>query len=112
MPADRLDGEMNRGERDADQKGNQHTGLLRVFVDQENPSGQRQLALHFEEFPIQGVWFVVGPQQRGRTAERRRLAGGDRFAGSPKHHSIHDRHAYGPEEHGKNRIPPGVDVGS
>eukprot|EP00966_Prymnesium_polylepis_P037181 863026-Prymnesium_polylepis.2 len=43
---ERLDGEVERQEHDAHQKRHQDAGLLRALFDQQDPSGQGQLAAH------------------------------------------------------------------
>eukprot|EP00966_Prymnesium_polylepis_P322033 7378306-Prymnesium_polylepis.4 len=86
-------------EANADQDCREHASLLRVLIDQHDPTRERQFAAHLDRLPPEGEAFVVGREERGRTAEARWSARADRVAACPKQKSVHDGNADRPHKH-------------
>eukprot|EP00966_Prymnesium_polylepis_P277915 6421031-Prymnesium_polylepis.1 len=94
---------MESQEGDAHKKSHQHSCLLILFFDQQNPSADRELAAHLERLPPEGLCRVVGPQEGCRTAEGIRNVRSDRTTSRPQQHHVQQRDPYRPHDDHDNR---------
>mmetsp|Transcript_61058 Transcript_61058/g.181845 ORF Transcript_61058/g.181845 Transcript_61058/m.181845 type:complete len:227 (-) Transcript_61058:880-1560(-) len=93
----RLNRQVKRKERHADEKSNEHPSL-HCPLDQKNPAGQRQLAAHLDGLPPEDLDFVVARQECGCTTQSRRSAVEEGLAACPEKQRVQQGHANRPHE--------------
>ena len=64
-PFEGLNASVQRQEEDADDKGHEDAGLLRLLSDEQHPPDDCQLATHLERLPQEHALLICG-QTQGR----------------------------------------------
>eukprot|EP00966_Prymnesium_polylepis_P272545 6296634-Prymnesium_polylepis.2 len=102
-PTERFDREVQRQEEDADEEGDEDASLLGLLLDQQDRSGECELANHFERLPPESGRNIIAREERGRLAERRRHSSQQRFTAQPKQHGVEHRNPHWPEHEHSDR---------